>query len=201
MVSAPQRTRRRPTREATRGRVLDAAARTFAAHGFAAASLDDVAAAAGLTKGATYSSFRSKDELILALMEERVVERTKTAAAAFEEAAHTDGGIEEAGARLIEAVHADADWQQLFIEYWAHAMREPSLRVRLAARRRELRSVIARAVERAAKDRGLELGMPPEHVAVLILALSNGLAVEGLLDPEAIPAELFGRVLSRMADG
>jgi len=197
-VSRPSPTRRRPTREETRERVLDAAARAFAAKGFAAASLDDVAAAAGLTKGAIYSSFRGKDELILALMEQRIVERTRAATAAFEGNPEPDGGVEEAGARLIGAVHADAEWQRLFIEYWAHAMREPDVRARLADRRRELRSVIARAVERTTAERHLDLGMTHEEAAVVILALSNGFAIEGLLDPEAVPIDLFGRVLARL---
>jgi AcrR family transcriptional regulator len=197
MSRAPS-TRRRPTREQTRERVLDAAARVFANRGFAAASLDDVAAAAGLTKGAIYSNFRGKDELILALMEQRIVARTSAAADAFARAADADGGVEDTGARLIEAVHADADWQRLFIEYWAHAMREPELRARLAQRRRDLRSAIARSIERVADEHSLDLGIAPEHAAVVILALSNGLAIEGLLDPEAVPADLFGRVLARL---
>jgi AcrR family transcriptional regulator len=189
--------RRRPTREATRERVLDAAAGVFAAKGFAAASLDDVAAAAGLTKGAIYSSFRGKDALILALMEQRIVARTRAAAGAFEAGGPGDG-VEGVGARLFEAIHADAEWQRLFIEYWAHAMREPELRSRLARRRRELRSVIARAVERAATEHGLDLAMAPDQAAVVILALSNGLAIEGLLDPEAVPADLLGHMLTRL---
>ena len=197
-MSTPSSTRRRPTREETRERVLDAAARVFAAEGFAGASLDEVAAAAGLTKGAIYSSFRGKDELILALMEQRIVERTRSAAAAFEGASDARGKLEEAGVRLVEAIYADAEWQRLFIEYWAHAMRDPELRARLAERRRQLRSVIARAVELTAEERHLELGMPPEHAAVVLLALSNGLAIEGLLDEDAVPADLFGQVLARL---
>lgn len=197
-MTRPPSTHRRPPREETRERVLDAAAGAFAAKGFAAASLDDIAAAAGLTKGAIYSSFRGKDELILALMEKRVVERTRAASAAFEGAAETGAGVEEAGARLIGAVHADAQWQRLFIEYWAHAMREPEVRARLAQRRRELRSVIARAVERTAAEHHLDLGMTHEEAAVVILSLSNGLAIESLLDPDAVPTDLFGRVLARM---
>ena len=54
------KTRTRPTREQTRARLLRAASEVFATHGYDRASLDDVAAAAGLTKGAVYSSFASK---------------------------------------------------------------------------------------------------------------------------------------------
>ena len=58
----------RPTRAQTRARLLQAAGEVFARRGYDRASLDEVAAAAGLTKGAVYSSFAGKDELFYALM-------------------------------------------------------------------------------------------------------------------------------------
>lgn len=178
--------------------MLDAAAQAFAAEGFETTTLDDVAAAAGLTKGAIYSSFSGKDELILALMEKHVAERIRAAAAAFADASDAGDGMKDAGARLIEAVHADSEWQRLFIEYWSRAMRDPRMRVELAERRRELRKLVARAIERAARDGSLSLAAPPEELAVVVLALSNGLAIEGLIDAEAVPPDLFGRLLARL---
>src|SRR5664280_79057 len=59
---------RRPKREVVRRRLLDAALEVFAEHGFDTANLDQVAAAAGLTKGAIYSNFTSKDDLFYAMM-------------------------------------------------------------------------------------------------------------------------------------
>src|SRR5713226_7690587 len=59
----------------TRERLLDAAADVFARRGFHAASLDEVADEAGLTKGAVYSNFTSKDDLIVALIETRLDRR------------------------------------------------------------------------------------------------------------------------------
>ncbi len=76
VTTAKQSTRRsRPTRAQTRARVLRAAGQVFAERGYERSSLDDVAAAAGLTKGAIYSSFSGKEELFYALMEERINER------------------------------------------------------------------------------------------------------------------------------
>src|SRR5215469_1395854 len=58
-------------RQQTREYLLAAAAEVFADRGFHGATLDEVAAVAGFTKGAVYSNFKSKDDLFLALLESR----------------------------------------------------------------------------------------------------------------------------------
>src|ERR1700677_4560553 len=57
-------------RQQTRDYLLQAAAEVFAERGFYAATLDEVAAAAGFTKGAVYSNFKNKEDLFLALLED-----------------------------------------------------------------------------------------------------------------------------------
>ena len=56
----------------TRQALLDAAAQVFANRGFGGASLDEIAEVAGYTKGAVYSNFGSKDELFLAVLQDRM---------------------------------------------------------------------------------------------------------------------------------
>src|SRR6202034_428303 len=60
----PERRRRQ-----TRDHLLEAAAQVLAERGFHGASLDEVAAAAGFTKGAVYSHFKNKEDLFLAVLE------------------------------------------------------------------------------------------------------------------------------------
>ena len=59
-------------RAMTREHLLEAAAVVFARDGYYGASLDDVAAAAGFTKGAVYSNFKNKEDLFLALLDHRI---------------------------------------------------------------------------------------------------------------------------------
>src|SRR4029453_6308711 len=59
-------------RQQTRARLLEAAGQVFARRGFHAATLDEVAEAAGYTKGAVYANFANKDGLFLALLDQRV---------------------------------------------------------------------------------------------------------------------------------
>src|ERR1044071_3424718 len=70
---APVSDGRRAARRGTaRARLLDAAARVFARDGYHAASVDEIVKAAGVTKGAVYAHFTTKQELFLTLLEERI---------------------------------------------------------------------------------------------------------------------------------
>ncbi|MHC2150881.1 AcrR family transcriptional regulator [Bradyrhizobium diazoefficiens] len=66
------RVRTRPTRDDTRDKLFEAAARVFEEDGIGGASIEAIAAAAGFTRGAFYSNFNSKDELIIAMLEDHV---------------------------------------------------------------------------------------------------------------------------------
>ena len=66
------RVRTRPTRDDTRDKLFEAAARVFEEQGIGGASIETIAAAAGFTRGAFYSNFKSKDELIIAMLEDHV---------------------------------------------------------------------------------------------------------------------------------
>src|SRR5258708_17317955 len=66
------RCRTRPTRDDTREKLFEAAARVFEEQGIGGASIEDLAAAAGFTRGAFYSNLKSKDELIIAMLEDHV---------------------------------------------------------------------------------------------------------------------------------
>lgn len=66
------RVRTRPTRDDTREKLFEAAAEVFEERGIGAASIETIAAAAGFTRGAFYSNFDSKDDLIVAMLEDHV---------------------------------------------------------------------------------------------------------------------------------
>src|SRR3984893_18872245 len=66
------RVRTRPTRYDTRDKLFEAAARVFEDQGIGGASIEAIALAAGFTRGAFYSNFASKDEMIIAMLEDHV---------------------------------------------------------------------------------------------------------------------------------
>lgn len=189
-------TRRRPPRSATRQALLTAAIAVFARQGIARTSLSEIAAEAGLTKGAVYSNFASKDELLLAIMENHLIERMQDATSVFAGELSTPDAVREAGARLLTSMVADATWHQLLLEYWTLALHDPAVMTQLALRRRELRAVIAKAITAAADAHGVTLPIAAEELAVTLMALSNGYAVERSIDEDAVPGDLFEKVLT-----
>ncbi len=176
-----------------RSRVLQAAGEVFAERGFAAASLDQVAAAAGFTKGAVYSNFASKDELFLALMAEEVQRRVDGVAAALQAATDLPAALAAVNAELSRR---EAAWQLLFLEFWQRAVRDPEVRRRFVASRRDLRTRITATVARYLAEHPVQTGWDAESLTLVIIALANGLAVEALPDPEAVPDDLLARVLA-----
>src|SRR6266542_6308917 len=107
-VIARQDTPPRPTREEkkarTRAQLIDAAATVFARRGLVAASLDEVAEEAGLTKGAVYSNFGSKEELFEAVIDERLSEPMKHAADVIDITSGTTEEHAQMGARAYVGV-------------------------------------------------------------------------------------------------
>jgi AcrR family transcriptional regulator len=185
----------RPSRADVRARLLDGARQVFAERGFAAASLDHVAAAAGFTKGAVYSNFASKDELFLALMEDALAARLDAVETAMAAAHDLPAAL---AAVAGELGRSDPRWQVLFLEFWQRAVREPAVRDVFLAARQAFRDRVTGVVAGFLAQRGVR-GWDAESLAVVLLALVHGLAVESLPEPGGVPPDLLPRVLTRLA--
>lgn len=192
--------RTRPTREQTRARLLDAAATVFASRGYDGASLDDVAAAAGLTKGAVYSGFASKDELFYALVAERLQQRLQVVADAAGSQRTLQELFTDAEDELAALFIAQRDWHLLFIEAWARAVRDPGRREEWARHRRAARAVIADFFEQQATSAGVALPASADDLALVAIALANGIAMEHIADPDTADPGLFARMLGLLLD-
>ena len=79
----------------------------------------------------------------------------------------------------------------LSIEFWLHAAREPALLDAFSERYRRLRASLAELVPR-------ESELSPQRWAVATLALSNGFALERLIDPDGVPDDLMADVQERL---
>lgn len=191
----------RPKRSEVRARILAAATSTFAEHGFAGTSIDAIADAAGFTKGAVYSNFGSKDDLFFALMDQQIELRTRLVTEVLRDL--PQGGrqaLAAVGERLTRAITDNRDWQLLFLDYWARAVRDPSIGARFVEHRRAVRALMSDAVEQVALSLDLRMLLPADLVSLLLFGLSNGLAIEELVEPGTVPASLIGSVLTSLVD-
>jgi AcrR family transcriptional regulator len=183
-------------RALTRRRLLDAAEAVFARGGFHGSSVEEIARGAGATTGALYSNFASKEDLFLALFEERIAADVGDYSQIVAAGATIEEQARGAADRWMEILRERPHYFPLLIEFWSYAIREHALRERLAERFAALRSASARLVLEGAGRQGF----PPhteagELVGLLINALGNGLALEKLVDPDAVPDALYGEML------
>jgi AcrR family transcriptional regulator len=194
MADAPGRPSLRDEQRAlTRRRVLDGAEAVFARNGFNGASVEEIAREAGATTGALYSNFASKEDLFLALFDERVatdVGDYSQIVATGTTVAQQLRGISD---HWMQILRERPDYFPLLIEFWAYAIRKPQLRERLAGRFAALRAASARLVLEGAEQQGYALSAEiGELLGMVITALANGLALERLADPDAVPDARFG---------
>jgi AcrR family transcriptional regulator len=199
--TTPRRLSRDERKAETRTALLDAAARVFARRGFHAASVDEVAADAGFSTGALYSNFDGKEDLFLALLAREIERQAEGVSRAVAERP-TLGERARGGAEYwIDFLDREPEMVLLFMEFWAYAVRNPGVRARFAARYAEVRASLARIIEAGARDLGMELTRPPEHLATAVDALADGFALQRLADPDSVPDELFADALALLLEG
>jgi AcrR family transcriptional regulator len=193
-------------REETRELVLAAAARVFARRGFHATSLDAVAEEAGFSRGAVYYNFADKEELFLELLDRRCAERAQDLRAVFADVPEGDidatrGQTRLAAQHALAAMTGDPEWRALYLEFLAHAARDPAFRRRFAKRSDDMRGALDEVVAERTRPVAGALGIEPEQLAVVIDALGTGLWAQHMLHPHAVPPDLFSDALALIVDG
>lgn len=182
-MSTTKRLPRQERRAQTRAELVAAARRAFLREGFHAASLDAIAEEAGYTKGAFYSNFASKDDVLVSVLEEHFRDRAE----AYESLVSSAETIEDAYGAVARFWHdaneREPEWSRLVIEFMAHASRNEKLRQAVREVRERGLDRIARIVELLAERHGVEYTIPISELVRGSGALKRGLAVEQLLDP------------------
>jgi AcrR family transcriptional regulator len=192
-------------RAMTRQHLLDAAAVVFAKNGFHGSTLDEVAATAGFTKGAVYSNFKSKEDLFLALLDERISREFAVFSDVLEQ-----GRLEDEGAGQLPRVRGllhglegmtggDA-WTMLYLEFVLYARRNPEARAKLTAIARRERELAQKLIENEYAAIGEEPTFSTREMAAVSVAVFNGLGLERLIDPDAVTETTFDTMLGVLFD-
>src|SRR5919106_2245292 len=180
-----------------RDELLTAALRVFARRGYREAGVDEIAAEAGYSKGALYWHFSGKEDLLMALLEERIDAPMRDKVALLASAPPERDMSVEAAREFARQLEGERDAMLLEREYWSLAIRDPELRARYAERQKELRDALAMGLRARARHLGTPGGpMPAEDVARIVMSIINGLAVDELIEPGSVRPELVGEALA-----
>ncbi len=178
-VEARPKRRRADTVE----RLLDAALETFAETGFAAASVEDVCRRGGFTRGAFYSSFRTKDELFGALFARETARNLALAEQQLVGIERESDPVTAAVERCLSTFRADRTWVLVLTEYRLHAARHAEAATALVEHAASLHTRLTQLIDDGVARAGLQLTLPAGRLARMILALHDGLVVAQATDP------------------
>jgi AcrR family transcriptional regulator len=182
-------------------RLVLAAARTvFMDRGYHGATLEQIADAAGFSKGVVYSQFASKADLFLRLLEARIEQRAAENAGLVEQFS-AGGGVAALVEHLARGDRAEPEWGLLVAEFRVHAARDPELNRRYAAAHARTRAALAGVLSAVADRSGEQLPFAAGETAEVALALATGMLLEQASDPKAIGGPLAGEVLTRIVTG
>jgi AcrR family transcriptional regulator len=186
-------------KELTTSQLLETARKVFLERGYHRSTLDDIADAAGFTKGAVYARFKSKDELFFALYDDWVDQRIADLARFDNPPKSFEALLRSDARRMMALRNAHSDWYLLLLEFWTYAAREERLRQELAMHHERFLRELAVAIEASAKALGATLKRPAIHLARTASAMSLGVTLERLLDPQAVPETLLESMLVLLA--
>ena len=176
----------------------------FAQRGFHAASLEEIAEAAGFTRGAVYSNFENKEELFFAVLDRHVELQLAAFDAFFEDSGGPVAAADEDVARVWRQLAAGSDpqWVSLSLEFRLYALRNPDVRDRFLARYHAYRDRIVSYLSEILHDLDRELLIPVADLAAIVDWGAGGIMELGLIDPgQAHVLRTFLEVLNHGAFG
>ena len=180
--------------ERTRAALIASARHVFATRGFEGASLDEIADAAGYTRGAIYRHFANKEDLLFAVSDTINTEVLDTFAEELdlEDASALDDNRQYA-AMFIRALTGNKEMWALSLEWSLYQYRNPAVRERSADARRQHRARVAAFMEHYSAAQGFTFKVPPETLAAIFLMASDGFAQAARIDTDA--EDLFATFL------
>ncbi|KJC52926.1 transcriptional regulator [Bradyrhizobium sp. LTSP885] len=190
------RVRTRPTRDDTREKLFEAAARVFEDQGIGGASIEAIAAAAGFTRGAFYSNFKTKDELIIAMLEDHVEQSIRRNLDLLDRHKNLPDFLE--ALRTMDRSRQDPLGRSplLHMEMILFVARAEKRRPELAKRLRARRKLITDIVATTLRNSGRNGVINPEWTGAIVLALEDGFRLHRLIDPETTPSDSFLRAIT-----
>jgi AcrR family transcriptional regulator len=183
----------------TRTRLIDAAGRVFVRRGFEAASVEEITAEAGYTRGAFYSNFEGKEQLFFEVLFQRayaeytrMIERFPLDAEPREQMRHAGEELESHYERGEE--RGETWLAGLWLECLALAARDERFRELASGFWRQNRELVEQNIRDYYEQRGKKPPIDPNHLAISATALDIGIFLQHLVDPERVPLDLYPKL-------
>ena len=176
--------------EETRTRIMDSALKLFSTRGFSAASVDDICQEAGISKGAFYHHFESKQALFLALLDgwlqaidsAIIASKDRTAPETFMQ-------MTEAFPYIFQTA---GDGLPMFLEFWLQASRDKTIWEASIAPYRRYHKYFTSLIKKGVEE-GSFVEVDPELTSRMIVSTAMGLFLQSLLDPKGANWEKVAR--------
>ncbi len=169
--------------EETRNRILQSALKLFSDTGYDATGVAGICGDAGVSKGAFYHHFETKQSVFLQLLEEWLQQLDSDLQAALGEAPTVVDGLLGMAARTRGVFSAADGRLSILLEFWAQARKEPVVWERAIAPFRRYREAFASIVRRGIEEGSLQ-PVDADKAAQALLSLAVGIILQGVLDPE-----------------
>jgi AcrR family transcriptional regulator len=169
--------------EETQARILQAAVTRFSKYGYDATSVSEICQAAGVSKGAFYHHFTTKQAVFQALLENWLNRLSAEMDALLNTAPDVPAGL----MRLVSItgpVFQEARGQfPMFLEFWTQSSRDPLLWETAIAPYRHFQSLFTSVLQKGI-EQGTIRPVKPRQAAQALMALAIGIVLQGVMDPE-----------------
>ena len=183
-------------------RLLDAAAELFSRRGVHATTLDDVARAAGFSKGAVYSNFSSKDDLVRSLMRRETDGALGALEGMFFPGTSLDQLPEKIGTAFAPYGPGQVEDFALMSEFRAHALSHPEVMADFVRQRREVLDALHGLVEEVFQGQTVPVtGLESRTLARVLICLTLGVAFDWPATGEQAAGDVMGDVVAALTRG
>ncbi len=180
-----------------RKQILDAAEKVFTQRGFNKARMDDIVAESGLSKGALYWYYKSKDEIILALMDRFFAGEMQ----AEEELSSIEGNARQQLEVFFDAAFKDIrrfeERMSLGYEFFSLAARTEEVRDAIRGYYRRYQAILSQIIQQGI-DSGEFIPIDPDDAATAAISILEGMALLWFIDPEILDWDRIGDLPTRI---
>jgi AcrR family transcriptional regulator len=180
----------------TRTSILDSATTCFACDGYDATGVAEICENAGVSKGAFYYHFESKEAVFLELIDVWLKALENSLHKVVAEAKTVPDGLIKMTGMVQQVFENNRQFMGLFLELWTHAGRNEKVRLATLAPYRRYQDIFAGLIQRGI-DEGTIAPVDPAAAGQILLSLTSGIFLQASLEPAGTN---WGKILQESID-